>query len=86
MIKDCFNGLNKNLTTIAYFHLHPKVRIKILDKKILLNDNIELLFSGSDLNISVKDYLYSSSFNIRSKSNCICIKFKNRLNTVINII
>lgn len=84
-IKDIIvNDSNYNQT--AYFHLHPSLKNLIInDHSIIIENNITMIFTGTNVIIHKKLYEYAEGFNKIKKAIVIKVTFESNLETSIKL-
>jgi hypothetical protein len=77
---------NSNYSQTAYFHLHPSVKNFIIhDNSIIIENEITMIFTGTDIIINKKLYEYATEFNKTEKAVVFKITFKSNLETSIKL-
>ena len=84
-IKDIIvNDSNYNQT--AYFHLHPSLKKLIInDHSIIIENNITMIFTGTNVIIHKELYEYAEGFNKIKKAIVIKVTFESNLETSIKL-
>jgi len=84
-IKDIIvNDSNYNQT--AYFHLHPSLKNLIInDHSIIIENNITMIFTGTNVMINKELYEYAEGFNKIKKAIVIKVTFESNLETSIKL-
>jgi hypothetical protein len=84
-IKDIIiNDSNYNQT--AYFHLHPSLKNLIInDHSIIIENNITMIFNGTNVIIHKELYEYAEGFNKIKKAIVIKVTFESNLETSIKL-
>ena len=84
-IKDTIvNDLNYNQT--AYFHLHPSLKKLIINElNIVIENNIIMVFKGTNVFINKESYDYAEGFNKTKKAIVIKVTFESNLETSIKL-
>ena len=84
-IKDIIvNDSNYNQT--AYFHLHPSLKNLIInDHSIIIENNITMIFTGTNVIIHKELYEYAEGFNKIKKAIVIKVTFESNLETSIKL-
>jgi hypothetical protein len=84
-IKDnIVNDSNYNQT--AYFHLHPSLKNLIInDHSIIIENNITMIFTGTNVIIHKELYEYAEGFNKTKKAIVIKVTFESNLETSIKL-
>jgi hypothetical protein len=80
VIEDFIQGSEESVS--AYLHFHPDVKVEKVDDQTFHTESLIFSFSNSD-SIRLEKYEYCDGFNKRRDSNKITIKFKEKLNTII---
>ncbi|MEX2336399.1 MAG: alginate lyase family protein [Fulvivirga sp.] len=81
-ITDEIVGGKKSIKAVAYFHLHPDVKVKENENGILLNNGLSCNFRGND-QLSVEEYDCAMGFNQLVKSRVIKVHFFEKLVTTL---
>jgi len=79
---------NKEISKIAYFHLHPslKSKLEIINRKLILKEEgIDVCFEGDIISVKEEIYQFSKGFNQLEESKKIVVEFKGGLETNIYI-
>jgi hypothetical protein len=84
-IKDTIiNDSNYNQT--AYFHLHPSLKNLIINEhSIIIENNITMIFTGTNVILNKKTYEYAEEFNKLKKAIVILASFESNLETSIKL-
>jgi hypothetical protein len=84
-IKDTIvNDSNYNQT--AYFHLHPSLKNPIInDHSIIIENNITMIFTGTNVIINKELYEFAEGFNKIKKAIVIKVTFESNLETSIKL-
>ena len=78
------NDSNYNQT--AYFHLHPSLKNLIInDHSIIIENNITMIFTGTNVIIHKELYEYAEEFNKIKKAIVISVTFESNLETSIKL-
>ena len=77
---------NSNYNQTAYFHLHPSLKNLIInDHSIIIENNITMIFTGTNVIIHKELYEYAEGFNKIKKAIVIKVTFKSNLETSIKL-
>tara|TARA_X000000950_G_scaffold18970_1_gene20525 strand:- start:8862 stop:10445 length:1584 start_codon:yes stop_codon:yes gene_type:complete len=78
------NDSNYNQT--AYFHLHPSLKNLIINENsIIIENNITMIFNGTNVVLHKERYDYAEEFNKLKKAIVISATFKSNLETLIKL-